>query len=176
MSNKLSWRDALKQFNDNRVKEGGKYTIPKKGTSEYASVRKLMGDDVDAVPLQPNKTITGQEPPGKSTGKPRPPSKSRTPKDKQETPLPTKEKPLWNDESKPVEKTTKLKPPKKNIKQEYVMNDKKELVLVSETQIPPDGPETIKENIKKHKSNKKSVATQTEPVSPKDADFVVQMK
>ena len=30
MSNKLSWRDALKQFNDNRVKEGGKYTIPKK--------------------------------------------------------------------------------------------------------------------------------------------------
>ena len=56
------------------------------------------------------------------------------------------------------------------------MNDKKELVLVSETQIPPDGPETIKENIKKHKSNKKSVATQTEPASPKDADFVVQMK
>ena len=147
---------------------------PKKGTPEYASVRKLMGDDVDAVPLQPNKTITGQNAPGKSTGKPREPSKSRTPKEKQE--LPTKEKPLWNDDPKPVEKTTKLKSPKKNIKQEYVMNDKKELVLVSETQIPPDGPETIKENIKKHKSNKKSVATQTEPASPKDADFVVEMK
>ena len=174
MSNKLSWRDALKQFNDNRIKEGGKYTIPKKGTPEYASVRKLMGDDVDAVPLQPNKTITGQNAPGNSTGKPRDPSKSRTPKEKQE--LPTKEKPLWSDDPKPVEKTTKLKPPKKNIKQEYVMNDKKELVLVSETQIPPDGPETIKENIKKHKSNKKSVATQTEPASPKDADFVVEMK
>ena len=174
MSNKLSWRDALKQFNDNRVKEGGKYTIPKKGTPEYASVRKLMGDDVDAVPLQPDKTITGQNAPGKSTGKPREPSKSRTPKEKQE--LPTKEKPLWSDDPKPVEKTTKLKPPKKNIKQEYVMNDKKELVLVSETQIPPDGPETIKENIKKHKSNKKSVATQTEPASPKDQDFVVEMK
>ena len=174
MNNKLSWRDALKQFNDNRVKEGGKYTIPKKGTPEYASVRKLMGDDVDAVPLQPNKTITGQNAPGKSTGKPREPSKSRTPKEKQE--LPTKEKPLWSDDPKPVEKTTKLKAPKKNIKQEYVMNDKKELVLVSETQIPPDGPETIKENIKKHKSNKKSVATQTEPASPKDADFVVGMK
>ena len=152
MSNKLSWRDALKQFNDDRIKEGGKYTIPKKGSPEYASVRKLMGDDVDAVPLQPNKTITGQNAPGKSTGKPREVSKSRTPKEKQE--LPTKEKPLWNDDPKPVEKTTKLKPPKKNIKQEYVMNDKKELVLVSETQIPPDGPETIKENIKKHKSNK----------------------
>ena len=174
MSNKLSWRDALKQFNDNRIKEGGKYTIPKKGTPEYASVRKLMGDDVDAVPLQPNKTITGQNAPGKSTGKPREPSKSRTPKEKQE--LPTKEKPLWNDDPKPVEKTTKLKNPKKNIKQEYVMNDKKELVLVSETQIPPDGPETIKENIKKQKSNKKSVATQTEPASPKDEDFVVEMK
>ena len=167
MSNKLSWRDALKQFNDNRVKEGGKYTIPKKGTPEYASVRKLMGDDVDAVPLQPNKTITGQNAPGKSTGKPREPSKSRTPKEKQE--LPTKEKPLWNDDPKPVEKTTKLKAPKKNIKQEYVMNDKKELVLVNETQIPP-------ENIKKQKSNKKSVATQTEPASPKDQDFVVEMK
>ena len=174
MSTKLSWRDALKQFNDDRIKEGGKYTIPKKGTPEYASVRKLMGDDVDAVPLQPNKTITGQNAPGKSTGKPRDPSKSRTPKEKQE--LPTKEKPLWNDDPKPVEKTTKLKAPEKNIKQEYVMNDKKELVLVSETQIPPDGPETIKENIKKHKSNKKSVATQTEPASPKDADFVVEMK
>ena len=47
MSNKLSWRDALKQFNDDRIKEGGKYSIPKKGTPEYASVRKLMGDDVD---------------------------------------------------------------------------------------------------------------------------------
>ena len=81
MNNKLSWRDALKQINDNRVKEGGKYTIPKKGTPEYASVRKLMGDDVDAVPLQPNKTITGQNAPGKSTGKPREPSKSRTPKE-----------------------------------------------------------------------------------------------
>ena len=144
-----------------------------------------MGDDVSAVELQPNKTITGQDPtnlvsgqnaPGKSTGKPRDQSKSRTPKDKQETPLPTKEKPLWNDEPTPVEKTTKLKTPKKNIRQEYVMNDKKELVLVNETQIPPDGPETIKENIKKHKSNKKSVATQTEPASPKDADFVVEMK
>merc|ERR1711998_343368 len=51
-----------------------------------------MGDDVDAVPLQPNKTITGQNAPGKSTGKPREPSKSRTPKEKQEAPLPTKEK------------------------------------------------------------------------------------
>ena len=89
-----------------------------------------MGDDVDAVPLQPNKTITGQDPPGKSTGKPRPPSKSRTPKEKQEAPLPTKEKPLWNDEPTPVEKTTKLKPPKKNIP-------------------PVNSEEVIKENIKK---------------------------
>ena len=166
MNNKLSWRDALKQFNDNRVKEGGKYTIPKKGTPEYASVRKLMGDDVDAVPLQPNKTITGQDPtnlvsgqnaPGKSTGKPRPPSKSRTPKDKQETTLPTKEKPLWNDEPTPVEKTTKLKPPKKNIP-------------------PVNSEEVIKENIKKQKSKKKTVATQTEPVETKDEDFILNIK
>ena len=92
MSNKPPWRDALKQFNDNRIKEGGKYTIPKKGTPEYASVRKLMGDDGDAVELKPNQTITGQDlsnpasgqnAPGKSTGKPRDSSKSRTPKPKQ---------------------------------------------------------------------------------------------
>ena len=70
MSNKLSWREALKQFNDDRAKEGGKYIIPKKGSPEYASVRKLMGDDGDAVELKPNQTITGQDPPSKSTGKP----------------------------------------------------------------------------------------------------------
>ena len=155
MNNKLPWRDALKQFNDNRIKEGGKYTIPKKGTPEYASVRKLMGDDVDAVPLQPNKTITGQNAPGKSTGKPRDPSKSRTPKEKQE--LPTKEKPLWNDDPKPVEKTTKLKPPKKNTP-------------------PVNSEEVIQENTKKQKSNKKSVATQTQPVETKDEDFILNIK
>ena len=49
------------------------------------------------------------------------------------------------------------------------MNEKKELAPVSEKQIPS-------ENITKKKSNKKSVATQTEPASPKDADFVVEMK
>ena len=91
MSNKLSWREALKQFNDDRAKEGGKYIIPKKGSPEYASVRKLMGDDGDAVELKPNQTITGQEvppnpasgqnAPSKSTGKPRDSSKSRTPKE-----------------------------------------------------------------------------------------------
>ena len=129
---------------------------PKKGTPEYASVRKLMGDDVDAVPLQPNKTITGQEPPGKSTGKPRDQSKSRTPKDKQETPLPTKEK-MWNDEPTPVEKTTKLKPPKKNTP-------------------PVNSEEVIQENTKKQKSNKKSVATQTQPVETKDGDFILNIK
>ena len=30
MNNKLSWRDALKQFNDNRVREGGNIQSPKK--------------------------------------------------------------------------------------------------------------------------------------------------
>ena len=163
MNNKLSWRDALKQINDNRVKEGGKYTIPKKGTPEYASVRKLMGDDVDAVPLQPNKTITGQEPPGKSTGKPRAPSKSRTPKQKQEPPFPSKEKPLWSDEPKP-----KSKKSKQNVLQEFELNDKQELVQVNE--------KPSEEKIKKSKSKKKSVATQTEPVSPKPSDFVLELQ
>ena len=73
MTNNLSWRDALKEFNDKRIKDGGKYTIPKKGTPEYASVRQLMGEKSDAVELKPNQTVTGQT-------KPRESSKSRTPK------------------------------------------------------------------------------------------------
>ena len=68
MNNNLSWRDALKQFNDKRIQEGGKYTIPKKGTPEYASVRELMGEKTsDAVPLKPNQTVTGQTVPAKKT-------------------------------------------------------------------------------------------------------------
>ena len=80
MSNKLSWRDALKQFNDNRIKDGEKYIIPKRGTPEYASVRKMMGDDVDAVELKPNQTITGQDPPApvkQSRAKSRTPPKEK---------------------------------------------------------------------------------------------------
>ena len=77
MNNNLSWRDALKQFNDKRIQEGGKYTIPKKGTPEYASVRELMGEKTsDAVPLKPNQTVTGQTVPARES------SKSRTPKPK----------------------------------------------------------------------------------------------
>ena len=70
MSSNLSWRDALKQFNDKRVKEGGKYTIPKKGTPEYASVRELMGEKSDAVELKPNQKIQGiiQKPDPKEDG------------------------------------------------------------------------------------------------------------
>ena len=111
MSNNLSWRDALKQFNDKRVKEGGKYTIPKKGTPEYASVRELMGEKSDAVELKPNQTVTGKS---------RESSKSRTPKktDSEEkihkavqTLVPTKDKPLWADEPKPVERKAKKQKP-----------------------------------------------------------------
>ena len=111
MSSNLSWRDALKQFNDKRVQEGGKYTIPKKGTPEYASVRELMGEKSDAVELKPNQTVTGKS---------RESSKSRTPKktDSEEkihkavqTLVPTGDKPLWVDEPKPVEKKAKKEKP-----------------------------------------------------------------
>ena len=60
MSSNLSWKDALKEFNDKRKSDGGKYTIPKKGTPEYAQVRELMGEKSDAVPLKPDQTVTGQ--------------------------------------------------------------------------------------------------------------------
>ena len=156
MSNNLSWRDALKQFNDKRVKEGGKYTIPKKGTPEYASVRELMGEKSDAVELTPNQTVTGKS---------RESSKSRTPKktDSEEkihkavqTLVPTKDKPLWVDEPKPVEKKVKKQKP-----------DAPEVADVA-AEAPSQ---------KKSKNKKKNVATQTEaPSSPKSEDFIVKLK
>ena len=156
MSNNLSWRDALKQFNDKRVKEGGKYTIPKKGTPEYASVRELMGEKSDAVELKPNQTVTGKS---------RESSKSRTPKktDSEEkihkavqTLVPTKDKPLWVDEPKPVEKKAKKQKP-----------DAPEVAEVA-AEAPSQ---------KKSKNKKKNVATQTEaPSSPKSEDFIVKLK
>ena len=46
----LTWREALKKFNDERSSAGGgKYTIPKKGTPEYEQVKALQN-----APLQKN--------------------------------------------------------------------------------------------------------------------------
>ena len=181
MNNNLSWRDALKQFNDKRIQEGGKYTIPKKGTPEYASVRELMGEKSDAVELKPNQTVTGKS---------RESSKSRTPKktDSEEkihkavqTLVPTKGKPLWVDEPKPVEKKAKKQKP--NVLQEFERNKDGKMVLVKETHQPPTNtPDMIDEaakaaGLKKSKNKKKNVATQTEPPSsPKSEDFVVKLK
>ena len=156
MSSNLSWRDALKQFNDKRVQEGGKYTIPKKGTPEYASVRELMGEKSDAVELKPNQTVTGKS---------RESSKSRTPKktDSEEkihkavqTLVPTGDKPLWVDEPKPVEKKGKKEKP----------------VAPEVADVAAEAPIQ-----KKSKNKKKNVATQTEPpASPKSEDFIVKLK
>ena len=158
MSNNLSWRDALKQFNDKRVQEGGKYTIPKKGTPEYASIRELMGEKSEAVPLKPNQTVTGQNASARS--------KSRSPKkptDSEEkihkavqTLVPTKDKPLWVDEPKPVEKKAKKEKP----------------VAPEVADVAAEAPIQ-----KKSKNKKKNVATQTEaPSSPKSEDFIVKLK
>ena len=154
MSNKLSWRDALKQFNDDRIKEGGKYSIPKRGTPEYASIRKLMGDDMEAVELKPNQTITGQDPPPAPVKQTR--AKSRTPPKQKPDDVSTKEKPQWVDEPKPVEKKAKKEKP--------VAPEVADVVAEAPIQ-------------KKSKNKKKNVATQTEaPSSPKSEDFIVKLK
>ena len=59
-----------------------------------------MGDDIDAVELKPNQTITGQDPPApvKQTR-----AKSRTPPKEKPADV-SKDKPLWVDEPKPVPK------------------------------------------------------------------------
>ena len=49
----LTWREALKQFNENRQNNNeGRYMIPKKGTPEYVQIKKLMGEDNDAQELK----------------------------------------------------------------------------------------------------------------------------
>ena len=61
MSNTSSWKDVLQEFNDKRMKEGGRYIIPKKGSAEYGTIREMMGEKTDAVPLVPDKSITGEK-------------------------------------------------------------------------------------------------------------------
>ena len=130
MSNKLSWRDALKQFNDDRIKEGGKYTIPKKGTPEYASVRKLMGDDIDAVELKPNQTITGQDPPVPVKQSR---AKSRTPPKEKPADI-SKDKPPQVDEPKTVPKVADEAPVAAALKNKK--SKKKSVATQTSTQEP----------------------------------------
>ena len=156
MSNNLSWRDALKQFNDKRVQEGGKYTIPKKGTPEYASVRELMGEKSEAVPLKPNQTVTGASARSKSRSPKKPTDSEEKIHKAVQTLVPTKDKPLWVDEPKPVEQKAKKQKP-----------DASEVADVA-AEAPGQ---------KKSKNKKKNVATQTEPPSsPKSEDFIVKLK
>ncbi len=166
MTNNLSWRDALKEFNDKRTKEGGKYTIPKRGTPEYAQVRELMGEKItDAAPLKPNQTVTGQT---------MAPSKSRSPKkptdseEKIHTAVQTIMKTTKENEPKPVEKKTEKKPKKAKedvTLTEYDVSKQQELVKVGEKTTKPK------------KSKKfKSLPTQTEPPStPKSDDFKLKL-
>ena len=157
MSSNLSWRDALKQFNDKRVKEGGKYTIPKKGTPEYASVRELMGEKSEAVPLKPNQTVTGASARSKSRSPKKPTDSEEKIHKAVQTLVSTKDKPLWVDEPKPVEKKGKKEKP----------------VAPEVADVAAEAPIQKKSKNK----NKKNVATQTEPPSsPKSDDFVVKLK
>ena len=135
MSNKLSWRDALKQFNDDRIKEGGKYSIPKKGTPEYASVRKLMGEDIDAVELKPNQTVTGQDPPAPVKQSR---AKSRTPP--KEKPAETsKDKPPQVNEPKPVAKVADEAPVTAGLKNK---KSKKKSVATQTSAPEPSSPKS----------------------------------
>ncbi len=59
MIENLSWHQAMKIFNDKRKTEGGKYTIPKRGSEDYVAVRKLMGGE-DVIPLKPDQTVKDQ--------------------------------------------------------------------------------------------------------------------
>ena len=95
--------------------------------------------------------------------------------------MPTKDKPLWVDEPKPVEKKAKKQKP--NILQEFEPDKDGKMVLFKEThKAPTNTPEMIDEaakaaGLKKSKNKKKNVATQTEaPSSPKSEDVIVKLK
>jgi len=161
MTNNLSWRDALKEFNDKRTKDGGKYSIPKRGTPEYAQVRELMGEKItDAVPLKPNQTVTGEEwAPSKSRS-----SKKRTDsEEKIHTAVQTIMKTTKENEPKPEKKPKKAK--EDVTLTEYDVNKQQELVSVGEKTTKP----------KKSKKSK-SVTTQTAPPSsPRSDDFKLKL-
>lgn len=165
MTTVLSWRMALKEFNDNRIKEGGRYVIPKKGSPEYASVRKLMGEHSDAVPLEPHQTITGQN---KATA---------TQQNQKHIQTSTLNKPLWVDEPKVIEKTSKTK---KSTLKECEPDDNGKLVEISNKKsknITKDSEPDQARQLSNKKSKKKSVSIQTEPAStPKSRDFVLELQ
>ena len=101
----LLWKDALKQFNDDRVKKmEGRYMIPKKGTPEYAAVRKLMGENPE-----PARELKSNEPIVPSSKSAKVPKETQTP-------------PQWVDEPKPVGKVNKSTQP---VAQESEHVDKK---------------------------------------------------
>jgi len=143
MSDKLSWNQALKDFNEKRKAEGGKYIIPKKGSEEYIAVRKLMGD-TGASPMEPSKHVKEQMKRASSRTPPKEKLQPSQVKELVEGPLPTKEKPLWVDEPKAPE-------PKKKI----VKKTKVEKVEVEDAQTQTDN--KIPE-VEGEKPNKKAKA------------------
>ena len=142
MSDKLSWNQALKDFNEKRKAEGGKYIIPKKGSEEYMTVRKLMGD-TGATPMESSKPVKEQMKRASSRTPPKEKLQPSQVKELVEGPLPTKEKPLWVDEPKAPE-------PKKKVKKTKV-----EKVEVEDTQTQTDN--KIPE-VEGEKPNKKAKA------------------
>ena len=90
MSDKLSWTQALKDFNEKRKAEGGKYMIPKKGSEEYMAVRKLMGD-TGATPMESSKPVKEQMKRASSRTPPKEKLQPSQVKELVEGPLPAKE-------------------------------------------------------------------------------------
>ena len=78
----LTWRDALKKFNDERSADGGKYTIPKKGTPEYDRVKELQN-----APLKTNITADAS-----NRSKSKTPPKEKKPLEEQAEPAKAKAK------------------------------------------------------------------------------------
>ena len=124
MSDKLSWNQALKDFNEKRKAEGGKYIIPKKGSEEYMAVRKLMGD-TGATPMESSKPVKEQMKRASSRTPPKEKLQPSQVKELVEGPLPTKEKPLWVDEPKAPEPKKKVKKTKVEVGDAQTQTDNK---------------------------------------------------
>jgi hypothetical protein len=109
----MKWTDALKEY----AKKSGKFVVPKKGTPEYAEVRKLMDASASATAKAVEKVAEKVMPAAEEKPKPKPKRAPRAPRAKKAAAGPMdvelKEKKMEEKEKKPRRKA-KLSPPQKD--------------------------------------------------------------
>jgi hypothetical protein len=108
----MKWTDALKEY----AKKSGKFVVPKKGTPEYAEVRKLMDASASATAKAVEKVAEKVMPAAEEKPKPKPKRAPRAPRAKKAAgpmDVELKENKMEEKEKKSRRKA-KLSPPQKD--------------------------------------------------------------